>query len=167
MTLEKAQIEAKQVIKSMRYAGDEYLFILDKQHTMLMHPMKPSLNGSNSANLKDPHGIYFIREIVDVATRSGEGSVHYMWSRTANTDPVDKISYAKQFAPWGWIIATGVYIDDVQATFWQEVSTMVALIVIIALVTVIITVNVVKSIINPLDRIGNTIQRLEETGDLH
>ncbi|MBE0356271.1 methyl-accepting chemotaxis protein [Pseudoalteromonas phenolica O-BC30] len=166
MTLEKAQIEAKQVIKSMRYAGDEYLFILDKQHTMLMHPMKPSLNGSNSANLKDPHGIYFIREIVDVATRSGEGSVHYMWSRTANTDPVDKISYAKQFAPWGWIIATGVYIDDVQATFWQEVSTMVALIVIIALVTVIITVNVVKSIINPLDRIGNTIQRLEETGDL-
>lgn len=166
MTLEQAQTEAKQVIKAMRYADDEYLFILDTQHTMLMHPIKPSLNGTNSSSLKDPNGVYFIREMVSTATRFGEGSVQYMWPKTPNSPPIDKISYAKQFSPWGWVIATGIYIDDVQATFWQEVSTMVVLIIVIAIISIIITVNVLRSIINPLDRIGSTIQRLEETGDL-
>ena len=166
MTLEQAQAEAKQVIEAMRYADGEYLFILDNQHTMLMHPIKPSLNGTNSASLKDPNGVHFIREMVSAATRFGEGSVQYMWPKTPNSTPIDKISYAKQFSPWGWVIATGIYIDDVQATFWQEVSTMVLLIVIIAIISIIITVNVLRSIIKPLDRIGSTIQRLEETGDL-
>ncbi|RZQ54229.1 hypothetical protein C1E23_05020 [Pseudoalteromonas phenolica] len=64
------------------------------------------------------------------------------------------------------MIATGIYIDDVQATFWQEVSTMVVLIIVIAIISIIITVNVLRSIISPLDRIGSTIYRLEEMGDL-
>ena len=131
-----------------------------------MHPIKPSLNGTNSAAMKDLNGVYFTREMVSTAARFGEGSVQYMWPKTPNSTPIDKISYVKQFSPWGWVIATGIYIDDVQATFWQEVSTMVVLIIVIAVISIIITVNVLRSIISPLDRIGSTIHRLEETGDL-
>ncbi|TMP83834.1 hypothetical protein CWB73_01410 [Pseudoalteromonas phenolica] len=78
MTLEEAQTEAKQVIEAMRYADDEYLFILDTQHAMVMHPIKPSLNSINSAAMKDLNGVYFIREMVRTAARFGEGSVQYM-----------------------------------------------------------------------------------------
>ena len=104
-------------INHLRYDGSNYFWINDMHPNMVTHPTKPSLNGQDISNLKDPNGKALFIEMVKVVRQSGEGSVAYMWPFPGSDEPVEKISYVKGFAPWGWIVGSGVYLDDVQATF--------------------------------------------------
>lgn len=116
LTEEQAKLQALQALRELRYLGQEYLWVNDLEPRMLMHPMKPELEGKNLAGIKDPTGKALFMEMVDVARQSsGEGSVSYMWPKPGFNDPVAKVSYVKLFKPWGWIIGTGVYVDDVAA----------------------------------------------------
>ena len=115
MTRETAQALAAAAIKGMRYQGAEYLWINDMQPTMIMHPAKPELNGKNLAALADPTGFHLFTAMVDVVKAQGEGTVAYMWPRPGAEAPVPKVSYVKGFAPWGWVIGTGLYVDDLDA----------------------------------------------------
>jgi len=85
-----------------------------------MHPMKPSLNGKDLLNLKDPNGFKLFKEMVRVSTKNGEGIVRYSWPKPGLDKPVKKISYVKLYKPWKWIIGTGTYIDNIDT----EIATM-------------------------------------------
>jgi methyl-accepting chemotaxis protein len=99
----------------MRYQGTEYIWINDMQPTMVMHPEKPELNGQNLAAMTDPTGLHLFAAMVDLVKSRGEGTIPYMWPRPGSQAPVAKLSYVKGFAPWGWVIGTGVYVDDLDA----------------------------------------------------
>lgn len=161
-----AKQQASNALNTIRYAGNEYIFIFSNDLTMLMHPIKPSLNGTDASNLKDTNGVYFIRELANQISINGQGSIQYLWSKSGASTPVEKISFAKTFTPWGWNIATGVYTDDIDAIYWQETSTIIILLVFVAILTIIATVFVLNSIITPLDTISDTMNRLESTSDL-
>jgi methyl-accepting chemotaxis protein len=102
-------------LRSLRFKGDHYFFILDNNAKMLMHGLKADLDGKDFSNEKDPQGKYFSREMAQVGKEKGEGFVEYMWPKTANSKPVPKLTYVKAFKTWEWIIGTGIYIDDVHA----------------------------------------------------
>jgi PAS domain S-box-containing protein len=117
MTREDAQKTAISRLQYLRY-GDEnkdYFWITDMKPDMIMHPYRDDLNGKSLKNFTDPHGKKLFVEMVEVAGRSGHGYVEYMWQWKDDTaHVVPKLSFVKAFKPWGWIIGTGVYIEDVK-----------------------------------------------------
>jgi methyl-accepting chemotaxis protein len=132
---EQAQATARQVIGSMRYGGDEYFWINDMDVRMVMHPVKPELDGRDLAQMKDPNGLALFVAFVETARRHGEGNVAYQWPKPGSEQPQDKISYVKAFAPWGWVIGSGVYAGDVRAAAWQQ-ARWVAVVMLAALLIV-------------------------------
>ncbi|MGA3196989.1 MAG: methyl-accepting chemotaxis protein [Terriglobales bacterium] len=114
-----AQQQAIAAIRQLRYGGNNYFWINDDHPTMIMHAMKPEMNGSDLTEFKDPTGKRVFVEFVEAAQAPGGGFVHYLWPKPGKERPVAKLSFVKKFGPWGWIVGTGVYIDDVDAA-WRE-----------------------------------------------
>ncbi|HAS6026089.1 TPA: HAMP domain-containing protein [Vibrio vulnificus] len=121
LSREEAQTQAKAAISQLRYEKEDYFWINDDQPNMIMHPMKPQLNGKSLSAVKDPTGKALFVEMVSVAKTSGAGFVHYMWPKPGSDVDVEKVSYVQMFQPWGWITGSGVYIDDVEALVWQRI----------------------------------------------
>ncbi len=125
LTREEAQQTAISRIQYLRY-GDEnkdYFWITDMHPTMVMHPYKPELNGTDLTNYEDSHGKKMFAEFVRVVSKDGHGFVDYMWQwKDDSTHIVPKLSYVKKFEPWNWIIGTGIYIEDVR----KEISALTA-----------------------------------------
>ena len=112
-----AKQQAMAAVKAMRYSGNEYFFIVDFTPTMVMHPIRPELDGKNVSENKDPTGKRLFVEFVNVVKASGGGDVVYLWPKPGSDQPVEKVSYVKGFQPWGWIVGSGVYVDTVDAHF--------------------------------------------------
>ena len=113
LSLKKAQKSAEDVINTFLYGEDGYFYILNYKGVMLVHPIKKELIGKNLMNLKDPDGKYFIKEMVDIVKNKGEGFVAYKWPKPGFKKPVPKVSFVKGFPEWGWIVGTGLYLDDI------------------------------------------------------
>ena len=115
LTLEAAQSLAKQAVSKLRYDKDEYFWINDMAPTVVMHPFKPELDGKDAASIKDPNGFALFVAFADTVRKSGQGFVPYMWPKAGSDKPVEKISFVKGFEPWGWVIGSGIYLDDLRA----------------------------------------------------
>lgn len=115
-SLKARQDFAKSIIEKMRWGigGKEYFWIQDDKGFMIMHPIKPALNGRQLLGLKDPNGKLFFKEMDEKARKNGSGFVDYLWPKPGFTKPVEKISYVKLFKPWGWIIGGGVYLENTE-----------------------------------------------------
>ncbi|MDO8177919.1 MAG: methyl-accepting chemotaxis protein [Undibacterium sp.] len=115
MSEDEARQSAMNAIKALRYSEGEYIWINDMQPKMVMHPIKPELDGKDLSENKDPNGKFLFKEFVEVVKTKGAGFVFYMWPKPGNENPVQKVSYVKGFVPWGWVVGSGVYIDTVDA----------------------------------------------------
>ena len=115
LTDEQAQLQAKAALRALRYSGNEYFWVNDMHPRMVMHPIKPELEGKDLSGTKDPGGKALFIEFVKTVQAHGEGFVYYGWPKPGSTEPVDKLSFVKGFGPWGWVVGSGVYIDNVNA----------------------------------------------------
>ena len=106
------QKQAILAIKKMSYGKNDYFWINDLNHFMISHA-DPRLEGKDQTNLKDPNGVFILKEIVKVCRENGEGYVSYMWRKPDEDKLQPKLSYAKEIKKWGWIVATGIYINDI------------------------------------------------------
>jgi len=150
MTTEVAQKAAMDQIRLLRYGQNDYFWINDMSPTMLMHPMKPELEGKNLSAVKDPNGKELFNEMVKVARQQGAGIVDYQWAKPGAEDPVPKISYVELFKPWGWIIGSGIYVDDVEAEFRDYVVRFSIIGLAIATVMALLVAILIRSITQPL-----------------
>ena len=114
LSKEEAQQSALNDVKMMRYNQDDYFWINDDEPKMIMHPTKPSLDGKSLAEFKDPNGVYLFKEMVNVCKNEGKGYVDYMWPKPGFDKPQPKISYVYEIKEWGWIVGSGIYVDDVE-----------------------------------------------------
>ncbi len=116
VSLEEAQKRAFERIKNMRYGpeGKDYFWVNDFGPKMIMHPFRADLNGKDISDFKDPKGKALFVEMVKVCKEKGAGTVDYVWQWKDDKNRLEpKLSYVKAFAPWGWIIGTGAYVNDV------------------------------------------------------
>jgi methyl-accepting chemotaxis protein len=160
LSLEEAQTRAKAQIGMMRYRGNEYFWINDFTPKMIMHPIKPELDGKDLSGFKDPNGKALFVEFAKVVKESGEGFVDYLWPRPGSAAPVSKISFVHGFKPWGWIIGSGVYTDDLTALFWSNALRQITTVAIVFLVIVVLTVFLIRSITRPLSEMNAAMGRL-------
>ena len=112
--------EAKQAIATMRYGGDNYIWINDTDQVMIMHPGAPQFNGKKMSGHKDPNGKLLFDAFNKVAMEEGQGYVDYMWPKAGEEKPVAKLAYVRFFKPWNWIIGTGVYLEVAKERFKEE-----------------------------------------------
>ncbi|MDR7026382.1 methyl-accepting chemotaxis protein [Pseudomonas peli] len=167
ITREAAQKQAAEIIRNLRYDGQEYFWINDQTPVMVMHPTNPKLEGQNLSGFKDPDGKALFNEMVAISKSQGAGQVNYRWPKPGASDPVPKVSYVQLFQPWGWIIGSGVYVDDVQAEFHtQALKTLLIGLVIAALVALLIVL-IVRSITQPLQHAVDAMANIASgDGDL-
>ncbi|MGE0419653.1 MAG: cache domain-containing protein, partial [Acetobacteraceae bacterium] len=112
---QQARHHAAEAIRAIRYQGSEYIWINDMTPRMVMHPFRPDLEGKDLRNLADPTGFHLFNAFVDKVRTDGAGMVAYLWPRPGAKEPVPKMSYVAGFKPWGWVIGSGVYVDDLVA----------------------------------------------------
>lgn len=120
----------KELLNIVRYTrfdgGRGYLWVNDMHPRMVMHPIQPQLDGKDLSNYRDSHGNLVFKEFVDVVRKHGSGFVKYYWPKPGETEAVPKISYVRAFKPMGWVIGSGVYLDEVKARTEKEIRTFVA-----------------------------------------
>lgn len=117
LTRDEAQQAAIRQIRTLHYGIElkDYFWINDMHPRMVIHPYRTDLNGTDLTDFVDPRGKRLFMEVVQTVREQGAGYVTYMWQWMDDPERiVPKISYVKGFEPWGWIIGTGVYIDDIQ-----------------------------------------------------
>jgi len=117
LTREQAQASAIENLRRLRYGPEfkDYFWINDMHPRAIMHPYRPDLEGKDISNFTDPNGKRLFVEFVKIVRAQKAGYVDYEWQW--KDDPnriVPKISYVKGFEPWGWIVGTGIYVEDIR-----------------------------------------------------
>ena len=132
----------------MRYGNDDYFWINDSHPTMVMHPMKPELDGKDLSGVEDKQGLRLFVAFADLARAQGAGR----WpttgpSRGGRTGTQDLLHQALR--PWDWIIGTGVYVDDVEAQYREVLHTLLGIGLVLALLLFAVVGLIVRSIVVP------------------
>lgn len=180
MTEEDAKKQALHIVASSRFGADskDYFWVNDTVPTMIMHPIKPELNGKPLGDMVDPNGKKLFVEFVNVCRDKGAGFVDYMWPKPGEDKPVKKLSYVAMFQPWGWIIGTGVYIDDITKTaavvesgtesmVYDQTFSQLGMILAAALVFGLGAAFVARTIAIPIHGVSNNLKDIAEgEGDL-
>ncbi|HIV70220.1 MAG TPA: cache domain-containing protein [Candidatus Aquabacterium excrementipullorum] len=114
---EEAELQrrALQALEALNYGHDGYFFVYDEHGTVLMHSRQPELIGRNLWNLTDTEGRYTIQRLLAQA-KAGGGYVDYLWRKPSSGQMSPKLGYVELLPPWGWMVGTGLYLDDIQAT---------------------------------------------------
>ncbi|MCE9668724.1 methyl-accepting chemotaxis protein [Myxococcus stipitatus] len=113
LSREQAQAQASALLQSLRYARVEYFWVNDLDTRLVMHPHLPKMVGQEMTGYRDVRGKPVFVDIVTLARTRGEGAVAYEATRPGSPDPIPKESYVKLFRPWGWVLGTGVYVEDI------------------------------------------------------
>ncbi len=100
----------------MRFDQDQYIFIYQDDGTLLLLPPNPKLEGETRKEVADFDGVHYVARLMEVA-KAGGGAVFYRFPHPGAATPMPKVGYAVRFQPWGWTIATGIYIDDIETVF--------------------------------------------------
>lgn len=162
---EAARQAALDAVRGLRYEKTEYFFINDMSSRSLMHPTQPQLQGKDLSDTRDPTGKRLFAEFARVVREQGGGFVDYLWPMPGKTEPVPKISYVRGFAPWGWLIGSGIYIDDVDTAFRAAMIRQGGVVLAVLVVLIGFSTYVVGLIVRPVHEAMRTVEALAE-GDL-
>jgi methyl-accepting chemotaxis protein len=159
-----ARLDAARRIGELRYGQGDYFWINDQQARMIMHPTNPRLDGQDLSAFEDPTGKRIFLEFARIG-REGGGIVAYMWPKPGAEKPQPKLSHVAGFAPWGWVIGTGVYIDDLEAAIWSAVRTSILVVLAIAAFASLIFWRMASAVSSSITRMTGTMNALAD-GDL-
>ncbi|PPC75773.1 methyl-accepting chemotaxis protein [Pokkaliibacter plantistimulans] len=161
----QAQQLALKNIRGLRYGDKGYFWIHDRQLHLVLHPMKPEQEGQDVSQVRDASGKLHWQEMARVTQAQGAGFVAYTYQGPQFNQPQDKLSYVKEFKPWGWTVGTGLYIEDIHGIFWREATRAILVLLMAAVLVIVITRTISRSITQPLRLLTAAMQRTAD-GDL-
>ncbi|MGN7873016.1 HAMP domain-containing protein [Mitsuaria sp. TWR114] len=165
LTEAEARKQAAAEIGKIRYSGNEYLWINDMSPKMVMHPIKPELNDKDLSGNKDPNGLKLFVAFVDTVKSQGSGFVDYLWPKPGAKDPEPKRSYVAGFKPWGWVIGSGVYIDDVSAIARRDATIALTLVIAVGIAAMVAVEWFARGLKRRLDQMREVVEAVAN-GDL-
>ena len=160
ITEAEAKAAATKVLGDLRYRDTEYLFITSDSGVSIMNPKAPQVVGTDQMNLTDPNGVHFVANMVALAKSTGSGFVSYQYPRVKDGPPLDKMSHIIDFKPWGWMIGTGVYMDDVNAANQAALLHQLGAGALIAALLIAGALLLSRTITGPIRRMTNTMESL-------
>ena len=188
---DEARQQAIKVVKALRYEEKEYFWINDLSAPfpkMVMHPTVPALDGKVlddtkfnkattlqdgvSKKLQRVEGKNLFVAFNEVVERAGHGYVTYLWPKPkvggGTTEQLfPKLSYVKKFEPWGWVIGSGIYIDDLDAAFWNDVRAQLVVDAVLIFLLGLVSWGIGRGIIAPIDQTANALDSIGAgNGDL-
>ncbi len=162
ITEQEAMEGAKNAIGAMRYDGKEYFWINDMSAVVVMHPIKPQLNGKDMSKFTDPEGKALFSEFVKTVRENKAGYVGYMWPKPGSEKPVHKQSYVAGFAPWGWVVGTGVYDDEVENAIVDRAIVAIVIQLVLQVALFLISMTITRSIRTPVQ---NLVRAMSDLAD--
>ncbi len=164
---EQAKAAALAAIGRMRHGDGDYFWIQDAAARIVLHPIKPELNGKDMSAFKDEGGTPIFVEFARLAAGKDGGELHYVWPKPGSTAPQPKIAHVRQFAQWQWIVGTGVYVDDVERAFLHNLLTQGgAILGVLALAGFVMLLVIRASITRPVAELQEVMRRVAEQRDL-
>ena len=162
-----AKQQALEAVKALRYDGSNYFWIQDQTPSMVMHPIKPALDGQDLRTFKDGNGKAFFIEMAQKVKSKGEGFVDYVWPLPGEESPTDKISYVKEFKPWGWTVGSGIYLTNLEKEF-AHLRNVITVFCLVSIVLVVVLVYVIGgSIVKPVQEVSERMKDISQgEGDL-
>lgn len=162
-----AKQQALNAVKALRYDGNNYFWIQDRTPSMVMHPLKPALDGQDLRSFKDENGTALFVEMAQKVKANGEGFVDYVWPLPGEDRPTDKISYVKEFKPWGWTVGSGIYLTNLE----KEYANLRNLIIVFSLISIVLVVVLIYviggSIVKPVKEVTERMKDISQgEGDL-
>lgn len=106
---------ALDALQRLDFGQDGYFFVYTMRGTSLMHPRQPDLVGRDLWLMRDPNGALTIQQLIEEASKGG-GYVRYVWRRPSTGLLAPKLGYVVPLPRWGWMIGTGIYLEDVETT---------------------------------------------------
>ncbi|PLX84507.1 MAG: chemotaxis protein [Desulfuromonas sp.] len=161
LPLEEIQRQAKQAVKELRYGESGYFWINDLEPRMVMHPIKPELDGKDLSGSADPNGKKLFVAFADTCKKSGEGFVDYFWPKPGNAEPVAKASYVKLLPEWGWIIGSGLYVGDLKQELFKMLLVALAILGTIAAAALLLAYGVGRKISGAMAKTVHMIEEME------
>ena len=161
----QAQKLAIQLINNARYSDKEYFWINDLDARLITHPFKPELNGTDVSGIKDPEGNAVFVRFADTVKHNGAGYVRYLWPKPGLDQPVEKVSYVQGFKPWGWVIGSGLYMDDLRSEFLLTLKAVLIFGLLALALAAAIAATIARSILRPLARAVTVAEAIAQ-GDL-
>lgn len=176
LTEEQARKMAADYIRDLRYdEGKGYFWVDTKEGVNVVLLGRPS-EGKSRIDLVDPSGRHFIKEMIENGLKPGGGYTDLMFAKPNETEPLPKINYTAAYEPYGWVLGTGVWVDDIDAMVEAErqkamaamySSLTVSAIVILVFVGISIALGVklANMIAKPITVVSNGLE-IMSTGDL-
>ncbi|MFC7378469.1 methyl-accepting chemotaxis protein [Brevundimonas sp. GCM10030266] len=160
MTETHAKEAAKATLKDLRYAGTDYFWINDMHPNMVMHPTNPKLDGTDITENTDADGVKMFQKMVEVVRADGEGFVSYQWNKPNEEQASPKISFVKGFAPWGWVIGSGVYTDEIAALVGKTALALGLMALVVVLAMAVGGVLIGRSVSRPVVALSSRMRSL-------
>lgn len=160
MSRTEAQAAAISAVKAMRYGKDDYFWLNDMQPRMVMHPMKPEMDGTDIGKTTDADGNFMFVEMVGIVRADGEGSLNYNWPKPGADEAQPKISFVKGFEPWGWVVGSGVYVDDIQAAVLKAAMSQGAIVLLIIMAVGALNWRLSRSVSRPVAALAGRMRSL-------
>jgi len=151
-TAAEAQKHALERIAAMRYDNGNYIFVFDSKPDVLMLPTNQRLVGKNVADRKDINGKAFYVDMVKLGQAQQRGFVEYMGRLPGNDESkqTEKASYVIHYEPWDWFIVSGVFLNDIQADFYQNLIKLAALLAVVGVLVSLMMLTIIRHITGSL-----------------
>lgn len=165
LTRKEAQALAIEHIREMRYGTDrkDYFWINDMRPFMVMHPYRTDLEGLDVSGFTDPNGKHLFQAFVSIVEKQGQGYVDYLWQwKDDSSRIVPKLSYVKGFPAWGWIIGTGIYLEDVHMEIERLTRQLTVISAVIALLVSFLSVYITVRALRTEEKRRQAEAELEE-----
>ncbi len=143
---DEAKKQALDTLAAMRYGKDGYVSVYNSQSVMLMHPFAKEMVGKDLSQVTDPAGNHLFVDIINAGNHKGGGFVDYLWAKPGSDKPVAKTSFSIRFAPWDWYLVTGMYMDDVQNSFYDNLLRWLAITVTLGAMATVVMLLVLRNI---------------------
>ena len=170
-TREQAQALAHKALENARYAGNEYFWLQTVDAQVVMHPFRPDLNGKDGSSIKDPDGKPIFTMFAQRARQAdGGGLVEYQWPRQGQEQPVPKFAHVKLFQPWGWVVGSGVYVDDLRKSFLASLGRTTVIIGLAIVINLLFIANIRRGIVRGLGQaiaVAKAISQRNLTTPIH
>jgi len=156
ISLEAAQSMSKDAVRRMRYGEGNYFWIDSYDLLTLVHPILPSIENKSAVN------DYVTVEMVRLVKEKGYGLVYYTWPKPDEIVSKSKVAYGIGFPEWGWVVNTGIWIEDIDALFKEKAIESGLFLIIILILSIGISILFTKTITGPLEGLGKLMIRLSE-----